>query len=40
MGFRRFRLRGWEKASLKWTLACVSYNLKRRFRLKTLAGAR
>jgi transposase len=40
MGFRRFRLRGWEKASLEWTLVCVSYNLKRLFRLKTLAVAR
>lgn len=40
MGFRRFRLRGWEKASLEWTLVCVSYNLKRLFRLKSLAVAR
>lgn len=40
MGFRRFRLRGWEKVSLEWTLVCVSYNLKRLFRLTTLAVAR
>jgi len=39
MGFRRFRLRGWEKVSLEWTLVCVSYNLKRLFRLKALAVA-
>ena len=40
MGFRRFRLRGWEKVSLEWTLVCVSYNRKRLFRLKSLAVAR
>ena len=40
MGFRRFRLRGWAKVSLEWTLVCVSYNLKRLFTLKTLATAR
>lgn len=40
MGFRRFRLRGWEKVSLEWTLVCVSSNLKRLFRLKTLVVAR
>jgi transposase len=39
MGFRRFRLRGREKASLEWLLVCVSYNLKRLFTLKTLATA-
>jgi transposase len=36
MGFRRFRLRGKSKASLEWTLVCVSYNLKRMFTLKNL----
>ena len=39
MGFRRFTLRGREKVSLEWTLVCVSYNLKRLFTLKNLAGA-
>jgi transposase len=39
MGFRRFRLRGRVKASLEWTLVCVSYNLKRIFTLKNLAPA-
>jgi hypothetical protein len=34
MGFRRFHLRGREKASLEWTLVCVSYNFKRMFVLK------
>jgi hypothetical protein len=34
MGFRRFRLRGREKASLEWKLVCLSYNLKRLFVLK------
>lgn len=39
MGFRRFHLRGRAKVSLEWTLVCVSYNLKRLFTLKNLAGA-
>jgi hypothetical protein len=39
MGFRRFLLRGRAKVSLEWTLVCVSYNLKRLFTLKNLAGA-
>src|SRR5437899_2266412 len=39
MGFRRFRLRGWKKVSLEWTLVCVSYNFKRMFALKNLAMA-
>ena len=39
MGFRRFRLRGREKASLEWLLVCVRYNLKRLFTLKNLAIA-
>jgi transposase len=39
MGFRRFKLRGWAKVSLEWTLVCVSYNLKRLFTLKNLAAA-
>ena len=29
MGFRRFSMRGYEKAGLKWTLVCLAYNLKR-----------
>ena len=37
MGFRRFLLRGWEKASLEWLLVSVSYNLKRLLTLKRAA---
>ena len=33
LGFRQFRLRGWAKASLEWTLVCLAYNLKRLHRL-------
>lgn len=33
IGFRRFMLRGIEKASLEWTLVSASYNLKRLFKL-------
>ena len=33
IGFRRFVLRGIEKASLEWTLVTTSYNLKRHFNL-------
>jgi hypothetical protein len=29
MGFRRFSMRGDEKAGLEWTLVCLAYNLKR-----------
>ena len=29
MGFRQFLLRGFEKASGEWTLACLSWNLRR-----------
>ena len=36
MGFRQFLLRGRAKVELEWTLVCVSYNLKRMFRLKNL----
>jgi transposase len=36
MGFRQFLLRGRAKVGLEWTLVCVSYNLKRMFRLKNL----
>jgi len=36
MGFRRFHLRGCEKASLEWKLVCLSYNFKRLFVLKNL----
>jgi transposase len=39
MGFRRFLLRGRVKASLEWTLVCVSYNLKRLFTLQNQAAA-
>ena len=34
-----FLLRGQEKVSLEWTLVSTSYNLKRLFTLKNLAGA-
>jgi IS5 family transposase len=33
-GFRRFSLRGLEKAGLEWTLVCLAYNLKRLFNIK------
>jgi transposase len=33
IGFRRFLLRGLEKAGLEWTLATTAYNLKRLFNL-------
>ena len=33
IGFRRFLLRGKEKAGLEWTLVTTSYNLKRLFKL-------
>jgi transposase len=33
MGFRRFLMRGLEKADLEWTLVTTSYNLKRLFNL-------
>ena len=33
IGFRRFMLRGKEKAGLEWTLVTTSYNLKRLFNL-------
>jgi transposase len=39
MGFRQFQLRGRAKVELEWTLVCVSYNLKRMFRLKNLMRA-
>jgi len=29
MGFRRFSMRGYDKAGLEWTLVCLAYNLKR-----------
>lgn len=38
MGFRRFHLRGREKASLEWKLVCLSYNFKRLFVLKNLTA--
>jgi hypothetical protein len=33
IGFRRFMLRGKEKAGLEWTLVSAAYNLKRLFGL-------
>jgi Transposase DDE domain len=33
LGFRRFLLRGLNKASLEWDLVCLAYNLKRLHRL-------
>lgn len=33
LGFRRFQLRGLDKAGLEWTLVTTSYNLKRLFNL-------
>jgi transposase len=33
LGFRRFHLRGLDKAELEWTLVTTSYNLKRLFNL-------
>jgi hypothetical protein len=42
LGFRRFLLRGWEKAKLEWTLVSLAYNCKRLHRLGArlkLAGA-
>jgi hypothetical protein len=30
---RQFRLRGWEKVTLEWTLVCLADNLKRLHRL-------
>ena len=38
LGFRRFSLRGLDKASIEWTIVCVSYNLKRLFVLKNRAA--
>jgi len=38
IGFRRFMLRGLEKASLEWTLITTSYNLKRLFNLKNASN--
>lgn len=37
MGFRRFLLRGMEKAALEWTLVCLAYNFKRLHRLTAAA---
>jgi transposase len=36
LGFRRFLLRGLQKASLEWSLVCSAYNLKRLHRLQTV----
>jgi len=38
MGFRRFMLRGIEKAALEWTLVTTAYNIKRLFGLGTQVG--
>lgn len=34
IGFRRFMLRGKEKAGLEWTLVSTAYNLKHLFELE------
>lgn len=34
IGFRRFSMRGLEKANLEWTLVCLSYNMKKLFKLR------
>jgi len=36
IGFRRFSMRGLEKAATEWTLICLSYNLKKMFNLPEL----
>ncbi len=33
LGFRRFSMRGKEKAETEWCLVCLSYNLKKIFKL-------
>ena len=33
MGFRRFSMRGKEKAETEWQLVCLSYNLRKMFNL-------
>ena len=33
MGFRQFMLRGFEKAQGEWNLICITYNLKRMFKI-------
>ena len=33
LGFRRFSMRGKEKAETEWSLVCLSYNLKKMFNL-------
>jgi len=34
LGFRRFSMRGKEKAETEWSLICLTHNLKRIFKLK------
>jgi hypothetical protein len=34
LGFRRFSMRGKEKAESEWSLICLSYNLKKIFKLR------
>jgi len=36
LGFRRFSMRGKEKAATEWTLICLSYNLKKLFTLRNI----
>ena len=33
IGFRSFRLRGFEKMAVEWELACLAYNCKRLHKL-------
>ena len=33
LGFRRFSMRGKEKAETEWRLVCLSYNLKKMYNL-------
>lgn len=33
LGFRRFSMRGKERAGLEWSLVCLSYNLKKMYKL-------
>jgi len=33
LGFRRFSMRGKQKAETEWSLVCLSYNLKKMFNL-------
>ena len=35
LGFRRFSMRGREKAETEWSLVCMAYNIRRLFVLQT-----